>query len=409
MWNFLRSNRRWLAAGALLTFGSAFGQTWFISLFAGEIRAEHGLSDGEWGALYTVATLASAALLVGRGALADTMPLNRLAPLVAAGLAIAAIAMALGQSLWLLALAVFALRFCGQGMFFHIAMTAMGRWFVAMRGRAVSFAALGHSLSEMLLPFPVVFLIGWIGWRETWMVTAAVVLIVFLPLLRWLLSMDRDPRGTDTADITAGLGGRHWTRAEVLRHWLFWALVPLLFTPGFIGTVVFFHQVHVAEVKGWTLAQMAPAFPVFAAATVTMTLIGGRIADTIGPERLLPLVLVPLAAGAALIGPADAVLGWIVALGLVGATTGLSSALWGTFLPRAYGTDNLGGVRALTVAAMVLSTAIGPGVTGALIDLGIPFPDQGLVMALWCVVLAGLMIPVMTRFRRDLSQAAGPI
>jgi len=55
-----------------LPFASAFGQTWFISLFAGEIKLAYGLSDGQWGAIYTVATLASATLLLWRGSLADT-------------------------------------------------------------------------------------------------------------------------------------------------------------------------------------------------------------------------------------------------------------------------------------------------------------------------------------------------
>ncbi len=42
---FLRDNMRWLGAGFLLTFAAAFGQTWFISLFAGEIKSAHGLTD----------------------------------------------------------------------------------------------------------------------------------------------------------------------------------------------------------------------------------------------------------------------------------------------------------------------------------------------------------------------------
>ena len=32
-----------------VTFASAFGQTWFISLFAVFIKDQHGLSDGSWG------------------------------------------------------------------------------------------------------------------------------------------------------------------------------------------------------------------------------------------------------------------------------------------------------------------------------------------------------------------------
>ena len=57
--NFLRENARWLAGGFLLTLFSSFGQTFFISLSAGEIRAEYGLSHGTFGTLYMVATLAS--------------------------------------------------------------------------------------------------------------------------------------------------------------------------------------------------------------------------------------------------------------------------------------------------------------------------------------------------------------
>ncbi|MBF9031230.1 MFS transporter [Rhodobacterales bacterium HKCCE3408] len=408
MWTFLRDNRRWLLTGLLLTFGSSFGQTWFISLFAGEIRAEFDLSDGGWGAIYTLATLSSAALLVGRGALADTMPLSRLAPIVAILFSVAAVGMALGHSIWILGLSVFLLRFCGQGMFSHIAMTAMGRWFVATRGRAVSIAALGHSLGEVILPLPVVLLIGAIGWRLSWGVTAAVILVVVMPLLVVLLANDREPQGRAERDVTAGLSGRHWTRSEVLRHWLFIALLPLILTPGFIGTVVFFHQVHVSEIKGWSLAAMAPGYPAYAGATVAMMLIAGRVADAVGPERMLPFVLVPMGLGCLLLGPSESVYGWFAALALLGITQGIGGALWGTLLPRVYGTRHLGSIRALVTAAMVLSTAIGPGVTGLLIDRGIDFPDQGFAMAVWCFVLSAAMVVVLRRLRYEGSAAAHP-
>ena len=61
---FLRDNALFLSSGALLTLISCFGQTFFISIFAGEIRAEFGLSHGEWGAAYSTGTLASAIVMV---------------------------------------------------------------------------------------------------------------------------------------------------------------------------------------------------------------------------------------------------------------------------------------------------------------------------------------------------------
>ncbi|MBY6201745.1 MFS transporter [Maritalea mobilis] len=398
---FLFENRRWLATGVLLTFGSSFGQTWFISLFAGGIRDAYGLSDGDWGGIYTLATLSSAALLLSRGGLADTMPLSRLVTLISGLFALACLGMALGQSVWVLGVSVFLLRFCGQGMFTHMGITAMGRWFVSTRGKAVSIANLGHPLGEVALPLGVVLCIGWIGWRATWGVTALVIMAIMLPLLLWLLARDRAPTGQVSFTGSPGLGARHWRRAEVLRHWLFWALIPMILTPGFIGTVVFFHQAHVAEVKGWSLISMAPAYPAYAGATVVMSLVAGWTADRFGPERLLPILLIPMGLAMFLIGPATTPAFWVVALGILGITQGMSGALWGAFLPAAYGTDNLGAVRATVTAVMVLSTAIGPGITGVLIDRGVTFPEQGVAMGLWCLGLSVAMVPVLLRYRRE--------
>jgi hypothetical protein len=95
-----------------------------------------------------------------------------------------------------------------------------------------------------------------------------------------------------------------------------------------------------------------------------------------------------MAFGIALIGPVTHVSGWFVVLALLGLTQGMAGALWGTLLPTVYGTRHLGSVRSLTTTVMVVSTAIGPGITGLLIDRGITFPEQGLAMGLWCVGLS---------------------
>ncbi len=401
MLGFLRDNARWLGTGFLLTFASAFGQTWFIALFAGEIKAVHGLSDGAFGSLYTLATLAAAALLFARGALADTMPLARLAPLVALGFAAACLALALGGSLWLLGLGLFGLRFCGQGMFGHIAMTAMGRWFRARRGRAIAVVSLGYSAAEVALSLAAVTLMAMIGWRATWMLAAAVLALGAAPALWLLLARGRAPRGSVEGGGTAGLGDRHWSRGDVVRHWLFWALLPILLTPGFIGTVTFFHQVHIAGVKGWTLGQMAPGYSVYASLTVASALAAGWAVDRFGPDRLLPVLLLPMGAGVALIGPAEHVSGWFAALALLGLTQGMAGALWGALLPQAYGTRYLGAVRSLATTVMVVSTAIGPGVTGLLIDAGVDFPSQSLAMGLWCGALSLAAVAIRRRLQAE--------
>lgn len=406
MLQFLKDNARWLAAGFLLTFASGFGQTWFISLFAGFIKQDHGLTDGSWGSLYTVATLGAAALLFWRGSLADSIPLHKLAPFVAAGFAVAALGMAFSPWVWLLGISLFMLRFCGQGMFSHIAMTAMGRWFVARRGQAVAITNLGHPASEVLLALITVLAISALGWRATWVAVAAVLLFAVLPSLFWLLHEGRTAQGKPTSRGAPGLGAHHWTRRDAARHWLLPALLPVLLTPGFIGTVIFFHQVHVAEVKGWTLLAMAPGYTVFAALSVTAGIIGGWACDRFGAQKLLPIFLVPMGLGIAVIGPAEHVAMWYVALGLIGITQGINSAMQGVLFPLVYGTQHLGSIRSMTTTIMVISTAIGPGITGLLIDRGIIFPAQGLTMGLWCLCLSLSCLFIARRLTVELANAA---
>ena len=91
-----------LGFGLLLTFSSSIGQTYFIALFAGALRADLGLSHGAFGGLYTLATLASALTLVWLGKTADRFDPAVLAALTLAALAGSALLLAGAESvLWL--------------------------------------------------------------------------------------------------------------------------------------------------------------------------------------------------------------------------------------------------------------------------------------------------------------------
>lgn len=399
---FYRDNAPWLGAGALLAVGSSFGQTYFISLFAGAIRADFGLSNGDWGAIYTVATLASAAVLAQAGRLADVMPLRRLMALIVVGFAVACIAMGSAQNVPMLVIALFVLRFCGQGMMTHISMTAMARWFRANRGRAVAIAIMGYPVGEALLPPLTVHIIDGIGWRSTWILAAAVLLAIVLPALWRLMGVKREPQGEGDALTATGMNAQQWARQDMLRHWAFWSVLPGILATNFIGTCVFFQQVHVSQDQGWSLATMALAYPAYAAIAVGASLSAGVLVDRIGAVRLLPFYLLPMGAAMMILSQGGSEMTWIVTLCVMGLTTGTSSTLYGTIWPTLYGTEFIGGIKAIIAAAMVMATAIGPGLTGIAIDGGIPFTDQAPVLALWCVAASIAFWPISRHLLRAL-------
>ena len=405
---FYRQNAPWLLTGALFMFGSSFGQTYFISLFAGGIREEFGLSNGQWGGLYTVSTLASALCLAQLGRLADTVPLARLAAVILVCYALAAALMAASVHVVMLCVAVFGLRFCGQGMMTHISMTALARWFRANRGRAIAVAVLGFPIGEATFPLVAVGVVAALGWRLSWVAVSVLILVVFLPLLFSLLRHGRTPQGEGGGEDAVGMLGRQWTRGDVVRHWSFWAVLPGLLAPPFIGTCAIFHQVHIAEVRGYDLHVMAFGFTLYAAVSVTTSLVSGPIIDRLGPTRLLPVVLLPLSAAIAVLAVPGGVEIWFAMLFGIGISQGFVVTMLGAIWPTLYGTRWIGSVKALATSATVMATAAGPGITGAIIDAGVPFPDQALWLSAWCLVMSAVFTAVAPRLTRMLPDTAQP-
>jgi len=379
---FLRANAAFLAAGALLTFTSSWGQTFFISVFAGEIREEFGLSHGAWGTIYAAGTFASAVAMIWAGQATDVMRVRALSLIVLPLFAAACLAMAGATAAWMLVPVVFLLRFCGQGMSSHIATVAMARWFVATRGRALSVASVGFALGEAILPVAFVALMAAVDWRVLW-VLVAVLILATLPVVGRLLALERTPQATAEENQSFGMEERHWRRPDVLRHWLFWAMVPYLLGPAAFSTAFFFHQVHFAETKAMTHLALVALFPVFTASAVGSMLLSGFLIDRLGTARLMPAAQLPMVAAFLVLSVAEGAGGAAVGMVLMALTVGSNHTLPSAFWAEFYGTRHIGAVRAMAAAVMVFGTAVGPILTGTLIDAGLSFDDQMVGIAAW--------------------------
>jgi len=125
MLKLIRSEWQLLLFGFLMTFWSSPGQTFFISLFSGEIRAELNLSDGEFGGIYSMATLLSAIIMVWSGALVDRVDLKKFSIIAVLGLGIGCGLMSVSVGIITLFIGVFMLRQMGQGLMFIISTTAV--------------------------------------------------------------------------------------------------------------------------------------------------------------------------------------------------------------------------------------------------------------------------------------------
>jgi MFS family permease len=401
---FLRDNAPWLAAGVLLTFLSSFGQTFFISIFAGEIMEDFGLSHGQWGGIYTLGTTASAALMVWAGGLTDRFRVRGLGTVILLLLMGACLFMAVNPVWWLLPVVVFALRFTGQGMTSHIAVVAMSRWFIATRGKALSVATLGFAGGEALLPLIFVALMLTWDWRALW-VLAAMIAVVGIPVLLLLLRQERTPQSWAKSDQSLGMLSRHWTRKQTLRHFLFWFMVPALLGPAAFNTAFFFHQVHFAEVKGIAHVELVAMFPLYTGVSIGSMVLSGWALDRLGTARLIPYMQLPMVMAFILFSIANGPLTTLFGFVFLGITTGANTTLPNAFWAEFYGTGHIGSIKAMAAAIMVFGSAIGPGLTGLGIDLGLGIEAQYLLVAAYFVFTSVMMGIGIARARPDLSGA----
>ena len=393
LYQFLKQNQRWIGGCFLLTVFSSFGQTFFISQFSKQIRTTFELSDGDFGLLYMAATLASAMTLVWLGKIVDRIPIAKVSAAITVCLTVACCVMSFAGSIVTLFVALYGLRLFGQGMMTHTSQTAIGKWYSADRGRAISFTTMGHQFGEAVFPSLVLVAVGLFGWQATWQIAAVILMVVALPAISLLLKVEREPVAVANDEVEE-LQVRDWGRNEVLRDVAFWGLLVSVLAPAFIGTSVFFHQDHLVEAKGWPTGTFAAAFVMLAASTISSTLAGGWLVDKYSSKSLLVVFLLPMGIGCFVLGSsanASAIYGFMVLLGL---SYGLSSALFGTIWPEIYGTKNLGSIRSIAVAAMVFASALGPGITGWCIDHKITFSRQLMFMGGYCLCASILMIAV---------------
>ncbi len=389
---FLRDNARWLAGGFLMTLCSGFGQTYFVSLSGGAIRAEYGLSHGAFAALNTAATLIAGMSLIKLGVLVDRFTVRAIAVGLLPMVALGALVMALSHHIVLLLLALILLRLFGQGMLVHTAFTSVGRWFSAQRGRAASVVTLGLNIAEGTLPLIFVAGAAMLGWRNVWFLVAAILVLAALPAIAALLAVERQPQSSVLGAKPPA--PRDWTADEVRRDPIFYLMLLGTLPLSFIGNSIFFHQVHFVETRGWPIELFASAFLAEAGLTFVFAVIGGQTIDRLSAARLLPFYLLPMALGGLLLGFVTAPWAAFGFMALFGVSNGYSLAIYGTLWPEVYGIRHLGAIRAMLAAAIAFTGALAPGVMGVLIDLGVPMAWQIVAMSLACIAISLVMIRV---------------
>jgi MFS family permease len=350
-----------------------------------------------------IGTLASAAVIAWSGTIIDRIDLRLFATLSLVGLVCACLVIGSVTSPVMLVVAIFMLRQFGQGLTSHASITSMARYHAADRGKAIALAAMGFSFGEAFLPLLAVFSIQAWGWREAYFGTAFFVLLS-IPLALWLLKGHRQRHAglLENLNHTATEDDQQlsYTRRKMLSEPLFYLMLPAMIAPSMIGTAMFFFPAEIAKAKGWSSLWVTGNYWAYSTATVLVIILSGTLIDRFSARKVVPWFLLPLAAGLTALTISDArYLIWPYMI-LTGVSSGVYftglSALWAEL----YGPRYLGGIKSLTNAVMVFSSALGPALVGYLLTRGMVFERICLILAGFCVIATVILFYALRKSNR---------
>ena len=367
MFNFIYKNLNLLFFGFLIAFASGFGQTFFISLFSQDFRDTFELTNTEFGSLYSIATVLSAITIIWAGKLIDTVSLRKYTLAIILGLALTCLMASLVFNVFFLFLVIYFLRLFGQGLMGHTSRTTMARYFNTNRGKALAISGFGFSVGEIIYPAAVVFLLLTIGWRLTWF-SSSIFILIFFGIFFYFIFKKNNFKKENDRDEKIDLGEISWRRRDVLKDFKFYMYLPLSLLMSFTVTGFLFHQVYIAEIKSWTLINLAQGFIFYAISGITGSIISGILIDKLTGRKLIPIHLLPMLAIFIVMLFSDHVYVlylYMAGLGLSnGFTENISNSLWAEM----YGVKNLGSIKAMLTFFGIMASASSPFLYGIILD-----------------------------------------
>ena len=383
--------------GFIFTFFSSFGQSYFLGLFNSSIREALSISHGQFGSIYASATLLSSFVLIWVGKKIDDINIFKFAFFVIILLSLSCFFFSKISSITILFIAIFLMRFSGQGMMSHTATTTISRYFTKSRGKALSTSWFGLSTAEFILPVLIIYLLTVYDWRNIW-IYISILIILLLPIASFILlknlnfeSREQDNRNSEKIII------KNWKRIEVLKDYRFYILCANMLAMPWIATGTFVYQSFILTSKGWGPYVIAQSFMVYSVLSVLTLFIAGFLIDKFTSRKILIYMNIPLLLSVFVIIYFNHPLTSFLFLGLIGVSNGLANVLGSSTWAEIYGVKHIGSIKALTTALMVFATAFGTALFGILIDKGFSIEQIAMISGVYIFTALIMLFLVRTK------------
>ena len=377
----LSLNKKVLIFGFIFTFFSSFGQSFFLGLFNPSLRNELNITHGQFGSIYAAATICSSMVLIWFGKKIDDFKLFNYSIIVVVMLFFSSVFFSVINNIYLLAIGIFLMRFSGQGLMSHTSSTTISRYFNKRRGRALSGIWFGLSSAEFILPILIVFLLTLFQWRTIWYLISLIIILI-LPLVIFYTVKNISINSREVPGVNHERSFKDiksWKRSEVLKDVKFYVISLNMLAMPWIATGIFIYQSFISNSKLWDVYVVPKSFMIYSMTSILTLIFSGYLVDKFTSRKLVPFANIPLLCGLTILYYFDQSFYAYIFFGLIGVSNGLANVLGSSLWAEIYGVRFLGGIKALTTALMVFSTAFGTAIFGFLIDKGFSIEKISLI------------------------------
>ncbi|WP_245613674.1 MFS transporter [Alkalihalobacterium bogoriense] len=358
-----------VAIAAMGVFFSGPGQTYSISIFIDAYLEHFGWSSTLVSTMYLFATLLAGFLLFLVGRLVDKYGQRKMTVIIAVILGITCVFNSFLLGPVMLFFGLFMLRLFGQGSMTLIPGTLVPQWFVSKRGRALSFMAFGSFLSAAALPPFNAWLIDQVGWQMSWLVWAAFLFFLFVPLAYFFirnkpedvgLLPDNAVKETLDSKNSNDVSEERWTMQEAMKTKQFWLLLFCVSVPSMVNTGIVFHFVPILAESGIERTQAAFVLSIMAIVSFPVTFLAGFLVERMKVNYMIALSFLGQIGIMVILVYTDSYTGAIIfgiARGIVG---GFEAISLGIVWPNFFGRANIGSIKGASMTVMVIGSAFGP-------------------------------------------------
>jgi MFS transporter, OFA family, oxalate/formate antiporter len=263
-------------------------------------------------------------------------------------------------------------------------------WFEERRGLALGVMLACTGVGLAIMPPLAAHLIGRLGWRGSYLVFGAMVVVIGIPVARWLIA---DPPVAATPD-RANVPGIPWRKALATRTcWLLMGTISLLGATAAAGAV----NLHVLLVERGVPAERASfVMSLLGVSMIGARLVFGHLFDRVRAQSLTAFIGSIAAAAFVLLATLGSPWAIMVAAVLIGIGFGAEGDALSYMTSRAFGMRDFGTIFGVMFLAFTAGGSLGPVVFAVLKSRSGNYQS-----ALWLAVGACVLATFFVMLIRD--------